>query len=595
MVVTPTILRRLRLWSALAGILALIWLAHRLYEDHLPAAAWLDRGWYAMEQRHYAKAEEYLLRAQSRAPQDDLPKLALMSLYWHEQGDGYSPPNPLLTRIPFLGYLLAKRDEQWQQKRAYRALDEFMKLRFWAGVRYGGFGSFGELYRMFNDHWKPYGAEIPKFTAAMSAIADGDFATGWDGLSRLEHDHPQAYAAFARYSIYVGRYYAVAAWRTGHSREADHLLKIAILHTPAGYTTSELLPDQQLLLNFHLTPTYASPARTWSIQKGQLKPVGLGQQSVTARLLLTPARDGAQLLWVPDFQLEDHVGWWVFSGQDWHERASAVCQGLYANLHQIEFYERGLANVDVASVSSTWSDAAEYFTIAGLFHEKGTTRATYREHLLRIDHGVEQISGQSPKEALYHHGDLWVRGDFSTARITPAETVRYSGNTVTHMGDMFTKPRDTRAACWIDNSWKLAHDKAGNFWLVSWDGVNLTPRARWDGAQFRSPTAPEAAQATGAFLDTRQRLWLAGDLPTNFQRDAWRHAPGIPPLTKPACYAVDRRGRVWVVCQGVAARWDGRWIGVANRLPGLTPIFDTVIAVDNGVLISQSTSVSYLD
>ncbi len=138
----------------------------------------------------------------------------------------------------------------------------------------------------------------------------------------------------------------------------------------------------------------------------------------------------------------------------------------------------------------------------------------------------------------------------------------------------------------LDEAWQLAQQGAGRLWLVSWDGRRLALHATWTGATFRSPSSAEQQGAAQGFLDTSGHAWFTADLPRGFYRDAWRQVPGLPPCASPASYAVDGKGRIWVICRGIIARWDGHWASVANHLPGLAVSATSILAAGNGVLIT---------
>ncbi len=112
---------------------------------------------------------------------------------------------------------------------------------------------------------------------------------------------------------------------------------------------------------------------------------------------------------------------------------------------------------------------------------------------------------------------------------------------------------------------------------------------------FCPPSAAEQQAAAQGFLDAGGRVWFTSELPHGFQRDAWRRVPGLPPLAGQAQYAVDGKGRVWMIAGRILARWDGHWASVAAKIPGLPVDTDALVASGNGVFITCGNRVCYLE
>ena len=585
MFTTPAFLRRHRRWLVLLALVALFLLARMVYMAMLPAPAWLDRGWHALVARDYPRADACFQRAQALAPESVLPRLAVISLVWRLEHAPPSSPIRVFCNLPWLGTRLAVHEDD-RNKRLYDSYNQQSHAAHgWINDRYGiDIFRNPELVSLFYDQWHLYPREIALLFSGFGDLWQGESSRGWDTLARLEHDCPRAYASFAIYECILNLY-AHAAWRNGHFHDAERIWNTK----PKSYC-----PYPDLLYNLRLSPVWpAAPARVWRTLDGNLQEVGLThRQPAEGALLPLPARHGAYLLQIPSCGDPMPAGWWQWNGQGWQPRALADRQAL-AKILRNSIPNTMVAYLDLFDGAVSWSATAEYLSVYG--HDKDDSAPASR--LLRIDHGIEQVSGYAARDICCLHGDVWVHGeneyvDFGAdgpATIFCHTIHRFHGNAV-------TPPQRPRVPFAIAGSWQFAHDGTGRLWLVNWDGGTLFPRAVWEGQVFRRPTRTELAHAAGGFRDTAGRLWYRTDFPPAFRCDGWRSAaPGLPPCTAPADYAVDARHRVWVISDSIAACWDGTWHSVAHRLPGNDPSFTHLVAAGNGVFISTDQEVCYLE
>lgn len=586
----PVFIRR-RPWAAALCSLVLLYLLVRgLYLLLSPADAWLDQGWLALRTGRYPEAEQYFLRAQRKAPRDMLPQLALLTLYEHEQR---ADPKPVghfdqWGAVPGLGHYLQAAESYWAQARVRRCRRAAPALYRWGDEQ---FSERGVPERLFFDYWMICPREVRDVVAILRAVEQGQPERAWAIYARLQRRNPQA----CRFIMNVpgcDRYVMQAAWHTRHVPELERLV-YPYLTTSAGEKYQQLC---DLSYNMRLGVARQVTARVWSVRDGVIREDQRpAEESSDYRLLLAPARQGAQLFASPSYLLpapqRRRQGWWQWNEAGWQE-APLDAQHLLG-----DFFQAPLPSGQQLwpTLCAAWSADAPDATYLVL---RKTDTIGRMSLLLRQDaRGSQLIGGHSSCELQWLNGDLWLHEERGFSRNTPEQTCTlYDGNTVNRMGSFFVTAKTLPPlAMTLSGAWQLAKDGKGQLWLVSWDGRQPQLRAAWTGSTFRPPSAVEAQAATQGFLDAGGRLWYTAELPRGFQRDAWRRVPGLPAQTDEAQYAVDARRRVWMISGRILARWDGQWASVADNIPGLPIETTSIVATGNGVLVTFGNRVCYME
>lgn len=594
-------LRRHRKWLVLAVVVLLYLLGRLLYDALLPAHTWLDRAWFAMHTGHYAEAERCIRHAKARDPHSDLPDIAAYACAWHNDKNDPSPISRfgVFVKLPLIGEWLQGLDQEQVKSRRDTdpSLHSFHK-------RYAYWSVPCDL---FWKYWTIYPNEVKTALLIMHAVEQQHYGWAWQQLAQLQQQHPQAYAAFFGSSPLncssplLYRYYEQAAWHTGHLNEltnAAYRMQVAAIDfgeyanepkLETLYTVTNRDVEHALLHNAALGILPGASVKTWSSRHGVLTSVFSDNIRFDgdAPVLAPGRRFPSVLISLPSAQAPSQQAplWWQWTGDDW-QAAPPVYQRAYA-----DFLDTAMLHVPQTEVWYAHSLQAEYLSL------RSSNNDATRGRILVIGKDVSTISGHSPYEIAWCNGDLWIHEAMGFTRLgADGIGTEYRGHEVMREGHFFSEPETLPPSpLALDNNWRLATDGAGRLWLVSWDGISLQLRAVWTGSAFRPATAEEQQQAAQGFVDAAGRLWLTADLPKGFCRDAWRTVPRLPKMTDAAHYAVDGKGRVWVICGGVVARWDGAWHSAANRLPGFVVQCKGIVAAGNGVLVVYNERVAYLE
>jgi hypothetical protein len=586
------LLRSYRWWAALAGLALVILVGRWGYFLTMPMEGWLSRGWYAMHDGWYAMAEACFTRASEKQPSSHLPRVALAALYTMQiEQPGKRRKFGPLQRVPGAGDYLDAKEQQ-------RIAEEYETAHGWLNAQQAWFGAhFGAVAAemLFDAGWTSYPGETARLIDAMAAACAGRAPAAWTAFHTLETGSPRGFAHLANADPRFLYYYADVAWRTGRGAEARRILalpaaKLMPYQLNASWRAQVLA--RSVTHNYAMPPDAGARARVWAVRADGLQDTGLTEPDRDVAWTVLPGRAGAHLITVLHTRqtpLADALGWWQWGGGAWQSRSVSDRQAM------VDAVMRGplpAARVDEPLTGySAWSSARECLAL------RGTAYGSHIWKLVELRRGATLVPGCVPRELAIIDGLLWVHDLGGFTRLDDdGSSEQYRGATVTQVGALFGGAETRRIAFAVNDAWRMAHDGAGTLWLVAWNGIDLSLRARWDGAAFRPPTTAEQSAARGGLLDSAGRLWRPGELPRGFQRDAWRTAPGQPRLADPAVYAVDARGRAWVVCGTLAARWDGgRWVSVANRLPGPGPSFTSGIATGKGVVITMPGAVAYLE
>ncbi|MHB9022898.1 MAG: hypothetical protein ACYC7E_01800 [Armatimonadota bacterium] len=597
--------RRYRLWFPLCAIVLIVLSGRQLYFSVLPADGWLERGWYALRDGEYTEAERCFVWARRKAPNSEMAPLALAALYETEL-HGPPPATRLgpAGHLPIIGPRLRALNRELSERRAAYAVKLSRDAQEYAFRRYGD----ARMSRLFEE-WKSYPRETEEMATAAWDAQQGNYTMALDRFTRLEDERPQAFNHIIRSFPPLLTLYQHVYWRLGLVRDVARLetLKRTLPRVQWPPSAAALAHNARMSI-LKVDP----PARVWAVAGDRLwddawvtprydekvfwlntaslrgtDPQDVPSQAPARYLLLPAPRGGVSLLALPttNHRLDDYFGWWRWDGLDWRAQRGGDVAALREILEHRLGGRENARILDFTRASSAWLGNVQYISLTGWL---GSGPASL---LLRRDAGLTQVPGQAPQQIIAHDGALWTHEDMGFDRMRPnGDVTEYRERTVVRLGKLFEPGRRlARLPIRLDPTWQLARDGAGRLWLVSWDGRAPAARAVWEHGTFRAATAAERAAADGGIVDAADRLWLAAELPRGFRRDAWRTPPGLPAVKTPATYAVDRRGQVWMISGGIAARWEtNRWVSIINRLPGIHPTFDGLAAAGNGVLILES-------
>ncbi len=582
---------RRRPWAAAVLILVLLYFLTRgCYLLLAPEDAWLDQGWLALRNGRYAEAEQCFLRAQGKGPRDVLPRLALLTMFAHEQA---AEPKPVgyfgqWDGLPGLGHSLKSMEAYWGQARVRHARRALPLLDHWGDAQ---FGERGIAEGLFYDYWMVYPREVREVVAIMHEVESGQPARAWADYDRLRRRNPRICHNVIAHQQRCYRYPLQAAWHTHHFAEMESIV-LPLFTAP---DPKEFQQEFDLLHNARLGLAPQVTARVWSVRDGALaEDLRPAREHSDYRLLLASARQGAQLFASPSYACPTpqrrRQCWWQWSEADWHE-AAPDAQHLLG-----DFFQAPLPRGEQVwpTLCAAWG--AEAPDASYLVLRKTDTNGRMSLLLRQDAHGTQRLGGHSPFEIQWLNGDLWLHEERGFSRSAPdLSCTLFEGNTVSREGSFFASAQTLPPLpMTLSGAWQLAKDGAGHLWLVSWEGQQLRLCARWTGTTFRPPSAAEQQAAAPGFLDAGGRIWCTTELPHGFQRDAWRRVPGLPRHSGAAQYAVDGKGRVWMISGRILARWDGHWASVADAIPGLPVETDTLLAAGNGVLITFGNRVGYL-
>jgi hypothetical protein len=591
------VLRQYRWWIAVAAVALLIGVARWAYFAWLPMDGWLTRGWYAMHEGHYPMAEACFTRAARKNPRSLLPRLAQVALYRKEirEPEKYAPFGPLV-KVPIAQRYLRETASTRAEQGEKRAREQLAQEQAWFAAQFGAVS----MEEIFDTAWLVYPRETAELTAAMAAACAGDARTAYARFAMLEAGDAKTFAYLTGLDGRTLHYYADTAWRLGRRADAQRILALPAA-TLQPWQVKATWRWQALSLmtadNYHISGPDPRPrAQSWVVSLTEMRPgICPIAPAESLRVVVAPGRGGAHLFVMPQYGGPALPGWWRWDGRAWRAQLEDDRKALFAtemsSVHGMSSIWKVSRTPDARVASSTWSATNEYLSVP--------VGPAARE-LVEVGAGIHLLKGHAPREIALVNGELWVHdGEGFTRLCADGTSEVYRGRAVTRIGTFLGGQEALPPArCAVSNDWLLARDGASRLWLVSWNprigGVTL--RARWDGAAFRPATPPEQQAVRGGVLDSAGRIWFAADLPQGFQRDAWRVVPGRARHIEIATYAVDAGGRVWVVCDAIAARWVGtRWHSIANRLPGPGVPFTNIVASGNGVVITMPGMVAYLE
>ncbi|HEY3417456.1 MAG TPA: hypothetical protein VGM23_11285, partial [Armatimonadota bacterium] len=245
--------------------LVLIVLSGRqLYFSFLPADGWLNRGWYALRDGEYTEAERCIIWARRKAPNAEVPSLALAALYEKEL---HGPPHAMRLgpagHLPIIGPRLRALNHELYARRAAHAVEMSRDAQEYAFRRYGD----ARMPRLF-EVWKSYPRETEEAATAAWDAQQGNYSMALERFSRLEMDAPQAFRQITQGFPPLLTLYQQVCWRLGLVQDVARLttLQDALLRF-SWPTTAASFPYNARLSTLKVNP----PARVWAIMGNRLR------------------------------------------------------------------------------------------------------------------------------------------------------------------------------------------------------------------------------------------------------------------------------------------------------------------------------------
>ncbi|MHB9133150.1 MAG: tetratricopeptide repeat protein [Armatimonadota bacterium] len=575
------LLHRYRWWVVLLGVIAGFVLLRQVYFAVLPMDAWLERGWYALQNEQYRLAYYDFHRALAKKPDSPMPHLALAVLYRKASSPG-TRTDPL-ARLPWVGKKISDSEGEWLLKHAKEFRTELQREERWQQQYFGPVWRDGAFDTLFYFFWRFDSRAVSLVVDGVHAQHQGDDARAWALFARVQSRYANTHSRMTQNRPLLLRCEAYAALHAGYQQDA---LRIA-RSIPSG--TAD---DHGLIGNLMLSPAPGA---------GKIRLVNTIALQPGLHLLL-PARSGAHLIsYLRDGEFgiiapttSKGVRWQQWQGNNFVDRPAADVQGLIKALQQWRLDDGTLPVL--ARGSSASGPQREFIAL----HNRADSRVgirTFTSIILRLDRRVTGLSGHAPEEIVCIGDELWTHEPIGLDRIgADGATTEYRNRSVTRNGRVFEAAQELPPSpVNIDPQWRPFRDGSGQLWLALWDGHAPALRAKWENGAFRPTTATEQAKITRGFADTAGRLWFNADLPAGFTRDTWRTVPGLARLPYAARYTVDARKRVWLTAGSMVAYWEnGRWHSVIALLPGMQAKHQ-LAAAGNGVVVLSGDRVSYLE
>lgn len=255
---------RRRPWSVAMIILVLLYfLARGCYVLLAPEDAWLDQGWLALRNGRYPEAEQCFLRARGKGPRDVLPRLALLTMFRHEQ---LADPKPRgyfgqWDGLPWLGHYLKAAETYWAGARARHCRRAAPPLYRWSDEQ---FSEQGVAEGLFYDYWMVYPREVREAVAIIRAVEQGQHERAWAAYLRLQRRNLPVCNTLFSDERGCYRYLLQAAWHTHHLTEVERIV-LSRYNTPDAPFPQEL--DLRYNARLGLAPRVT--ARVWSVRTGQ--------------------------------------------------------------------------------------------------------------------------------------------------------------------------------------------------------------------------------------------------------------------------------------------------------------------------------------